>query len=354
MFGIGAPVREDRSEPLPAFLGAAAAPAPLLPRSPGRLASDSPIERRREPALPTVPPTRPALPALPERERPAGSREPGRPFGPIGSLVLHLLPLLLLLDWPMHPPAEIAPIPVRLIIEPPPPPPKSQAPKPEAPKPVAPKPKPEPPPPRGRIASADLGDTAAKAKDPEKSEAPTADKQPATVMESPLEAPQRTAFLPPPPLLPEPPELILPKPPEPYAAAPPKPPQKPSPAVHQPVRRMPQQAHLMPRPARFPGPAATRDEYLAYLARLARQHLNLISPALLGNRRGQTVIDVLVLDDGTIAMLRVGQSSGYPDIDRRVEQMVVAVGRFPPLPQWFQGPSMALEFKLSFPEALEN
>ena len=29
--------------------------------------------------------------------------------GPIGSLVLHLLPLLLLIDWPMSPPAEVTP-----------------------------------------------------------------------------------------------------------------------------------------------------------------------------------------------------------------------------------------------------
>ena len=35
---------------------------------------------------------------------------------------------------------------------------------------------------------------------------------------------------------------------------------------------------------------------------------------------------------------RSPQSSGYPDIDERVEQMVAAVGRFPPLPQWFQAP----------------
>jgi hypothetical protein len=32
--------------------------------------------------------------------------------------------------------------------------------------------------------------------------------------------------------------------------------------------------------------------------------------------------------------------------------MIAAVGRFPPLPQWFQGPSMPIEFTLRFPGAL--
>ena len=62
----------------------------------------------------------------------------------------------------------------------------------------------------------------------------------------------------------------------------------------------------------------------------------------------------MVMDDGRVAMLSVGLSSGYPDIDERVEQIIRAVGRFPPLPQWFQGSVMRLEFRLRFPEALEG
>jgi len=247
----------------------------------------------------------------------------------------------------MHPPAEITPIPVQLVFQPPPPPP------PPVPKP-APKPrlKPEARPQAGRIASEDLGETQTKGRDRTKSDEPTPNKEPATTAESPLEAPQQTAFLPPPPL-PAPPALTLLKPPEPNAAVAAKPLQKPSLAARQPVRRVPQRAHLSPRPARFPGPAATRDEYLVYLAYLARQHIGLLSRSIVDGRRGETIIDVLVLDDGTVAMLSVGQSSGYPDIDVRIEQMIRAVGRFPPLPQWFQGPSMRLEFRLRFPEALE-
>src|SRR5438034_4176934 len=88
--------------------------------------------------------------------------------GPVGSLVLHLAPLLLLIDWPMSPPAEIAPIPVQLVFEPPP---KA------TPAPPQPQPKPPPPPPRGRLASEDLGDPAAKEVDrPKGDPPPTADK----------------------------------------------------------------------------------------------------------------------------------------------------------------------------------
>ena len=341
MFRIDAPIDEARTEPL-----LAPAPGALRPRlslTPAPAPTD-----HREPAIASLVPL-PASAEQPSREQPVGSEERRRPFGPIGSLILHLLPLLLLLNWPMHPPAEVSPIPVQLVFQPPPPPP--------APKPVA-KPKlklkPETRPPPGRIASENLGDTQVKGHDQAKSEEPTAKKEPATTMELPLEAPQQTAFLPPPPSLPEPPKLEFPKPPEPKEVAAPKPPRKPSLAARQPIRPVPERAHLVPRSARYPGPAATRDEYLAYLAYLARQHIGLLSHSLVSGRRGETIINVLVLDDGTVAMLSVGLSSGYPDIDERIEQMIRAVGRFPPLPQWYQEPSMRLEFRLQFPEALED
>lgn len=111
---------------------------------------------------------------------------------------------------------------------------------------------------------------------------------------------------------------------------------------------------MAPRRARFPGPAATRDEYLAYMHSLIRQHYNLLPMAMVGDRRGATVIEFLVLDDGTIATVKVRRSSGYPDIDRRVEEMIAAVGRFPPLPQWFQGIGMPFEFGFPFPDALRE
>lgn len=345
MFRIDAPIVEARSEPL--FLPRPGAPPrPRLSPTPAASALDSHADRC-EPTAPSAALPVSGAPALADREPPIGSQQRRRPLAPIVSLLLHLAPLLLLLDWPMHPPAEVTPIPVQLVFQPPPPPPP-------APKP-APKPKlrTEVPPPPGRIASANVGDTRTKGREQARVDQPVAKKEPAAHAESSLEAPQQTAFLPPPPLLPSPDKLTLPTPPAPDEAAPSKPPPKPPPPAHAPIRRAPEHGHLNPRPARFPGPAATRDEYLAYLAYLARQHIGLLSHSFVGERRGETIINVLVLDDGTVAMLSVGLSSGYRDIDERIEQMIRAVGRFPPLPQWFQGPSMRLEFRLKFPEALE-
>jgi periplasmic protein TonB len=346
VFRIDAPIDEGRSEPLLALDSAMAGLRPRLSLSPIPLAADLHTEGRREPAIPIAPALPPGAPLPPDRERPVGSDQRRRPFGATVSLILHLLPLLLLIDWPMHPPAQVTPIPVQLVFQPPPPPP---VPKPQP----KPKLKPETRPPPGRIASQNMGDTRTKGRDQAKSSEPSLEKEPATTTQSPLEAPQQTAFLPPPPLLPAPPALMLPKPPEPKAAPMPKQ-QKPSLGEWRPLRRIPQRGYLNPRPARFPGPAATRDEYLAYLAYLARQHIGLLSRSFVGDRRGETIINVLVLDNGTVAMLSVGLSSGYPDIDVRIEDMIRAVGRFPPLPQWFQGPSMHLEFRLEFPEAIEG
>src|SRR5439155_21326165 len=97
------------------------------------------------------------------------------------------------------------------------------------------------------------------------------------------------------------------------------------------------------------GSAARRAVYLAYVHALIRQHYNMLPLAMVAGRRGETRIEFLVLDDGTSGMVRVRRSSGYPDIDARVEQMVVAVHRVPPLPQWFQGPAMALILDLPLP-----
>jgi hypothetical protein len=108
------------------------------------------------------------LPEPSEREQQVErSRWWSRLRGPVGSLVLHLLPLLLLIDWPISPPAETAPIPVQLVFEPPP---KA------TPAPPVPQPKPAPPPPRGRLASEDLGEPEAKQVDKPKGDPPAAEK----------------------------------------------------------------------------------------------------------------------------------------------------------------------------------
>jgi protein TonB len=262
--------------------------------------------------------------------------------GPVGSLVLHLLPLLLLIDWPMSPPVEIAPIPVQLVFEPPP---KA------APTPPQPQYKATPPPPRGRVASEDLGAPEAKEVDKPKGDPPMADKPAKTetppAETKPPEKPQQLAAIAPPPLPPAKPDTPKPDPV-------PKPAPKPTPAAHQVPRRVDDPANMAPRRGKFPGPAASRDEYLAYMHSLIRQHYNLLSSMELGGRRGMTVIEFVVLDDGKIALLKVRRSSGYPDIDNRVAEMIAAVGHFPPLPQWFQGLAMPFEFGFPFPDALRE
>jgi TonB family protein len=271
-----------------------------------------------------------AVESLLSESAPSGEkREQTRNFRPwpflglAGSLGLHLLPLLLLFSWARAPDEIPMPIPVQLVIEAPPPPPP-------VPKQT------QKPPPRGPLASEDMG--VPEAKRPEPAPAPDEPTPPPDPTET------QTAMVPPP----------KPEPPSEAAAAPlPKPnPPKPAPVIHrpQPVLRLP----LPLQPGRVPGPAATRDEYLAYLVALTRRHLDMLPLAMVGSRRGATVLTIRVLDDGTVARIAVAQGSGYPDIDERIERMVAAVGRFPPLPQWFQGPSMELRLRLQFPEALER
>ena len=140
--------------------------------------------------------------------------------GPVGSLILHLLPLLLLIDWPMSPPAEVEPIPMQLVFEPPP---KA------VPAPPLPQPKPTPPPPRGRLASEDLGEPEAKQVEKPKGAPPAAEKpaktEPPPAETKPPEKPQQTAALAPPPLPQAKPDAPKPDPV-------PKPAPKPTPAAH--------------------------------------------------------------------------------------------------------------------------
>ena len=279
---------------------------------------------RLETALTTVQP-----------QAPSQLRRRTLPVGMLVSLAVHLSPLLLLLSWASAPAEVVTPIPIELVLEQPPPPPKPE------PKPEQKAEKPPPPPPLGRLASADMGE-------PVKEEQP-----PASSPDQPSSQPheEKVAAVPPPP-----PDLVsaLPKPvspPDPLTAEPPReptPPAKPAakPAVVTPHPPKPQPA----RPRVIPGPDATRDEYLAYIAGLINRHKDLIAPGALGGRRGVAVISITVLGNGTIARIAVKRGSGYPDIDARIEQMITAVGRFPPLPQWIQAPSVMLDFHRVFPD----
>ncbi|MBV9018541.1 MAG: TonB C-terminal domain-containing protein [Alphaproteobacteria bacterium] len=244
------------------------------------------------------------------------------PLGVFGSLALHLLPLLMLVSWGTVPTDPPETIPVQLVMVP------------SVPSPVA-----DQPPPRRGSASDDMGpklDRTAKT-------ASSSDPEPQPELKTALAAPES-----PPEPLPRPDAVLEPPPPPP----PPKPKQPSKSVAHQPDAVL-----------RLAGPSgwkvlgerpATRDDYLALLKALTQRHMNLLPPSLIAGRRGDTYLTVLVLGDGTIARIAITRSSGYPDIDERVEQMVAAVGRFPPIPARFGDSSMELIMHLRFPEGTER
>jgi protein TonB len=253
-------------------------------------------------------------------EKPERSRNKrSLPFGMAGSLALHLLPLLMFVSWPSTPEDLPETIPVQLVIETPPAPAAQRS------------------PPRQRIASDDIGPTV----DPKAKAAAASEPEPE--LKTALATPES-----PPEPLPRPDAALEPPPPPP----PPKPKQPSKTAVHRPDTVL-----------RLAGPSgwtmlgeqpATRDEYLALLKALTQRHMNLLPPSLIAGRRGDTYLAVLVLSDGTIARIAIVRSSGYPDIDERVERMVAAVGRFPPLPAHLQDASLELIMHLRFPEGTER
>jgi protein TonB len=290
---------------------------------PARPDPDRPDPDRLDPARAVAEPETP----------PPAARRTVLPLGLIGSLGLHLLPLLVLIHWNSAPAEIDAPIPVQLVIvEPPPPPPPAPA---------------EKPPPRGRLASIDIGEPAMQPEQPDAAARHTADQPGETVV---------AAVLPPPKPQPSP-ELVsaLPKPvPEPEPDLTPVEPKPAAPPVkatpkHIVAARLAPNPYPAPRSTGVPGPAATRDEYLAHCTMLVERHNDLLPAALIANRRGVTVLSVLVYDDGTIGRIAVARSSGYPDIDARVERMVAAVRRFPPLPQWIQESSKTFAYHHAFP-----
>lgn len=320
---------------------------PSLPdeRSDPALAEDEtslPDDRRYEPALAATP----YLIEFDEIDRLDPGRAeipldapPARPptwlvIGLICSLLVHLVTIGVFLLPGFAPHDLPQPIPIRLVLETPPPPPPVPA--------QMPTPTPQP---HGHLASEDIGDVNAKS-------GQASDSDVAQTVAPPSPAPTPTLIPPPPPQKPEPPKervatLADPKIPPPRLDS--KPRFSVPPAAHPSA-----ETHIAAHPGKIPGPAATRDEYLAYLVSLTKQHFDLLPMSLIGGRSGETSLAILVLADGTIARISVAEGSGNPDIDNRIEQMVAACRKFPPLPQWYQGQSMELIFKLHYPEALEH
>jgi periplasmic protein TonB len=260
---------------------------------------------------------------------------------PVAALALHLLPLVAIILMPLLLVEPPPPIPVQLVFEQPPPPP------PPPPQPQQAPPKPQPPPPKmetGRLSSVDMGVVKP---DLQLGRSTDPVQQPSAAPRQPDPAETETATQTPPPPVP----VQKPPPPQQQKSAFLLPLPKPSGAN---VPRHEEVPHEAPHSARYAGMASTRDEYLAYLVSLTRQHIGLLPMSFIGDRRGETVISVTVYDNGGIGPIGIIRSSGYPDVDGRIEQMVRAVGKFPPLPQWYQGDAVQLELTLKFPDALQH
>jgi TonB family protein len=289
-----------------------------------------------------------------------GAQEPDEPPPPprqrasatslFGSLGVHLLPLLVLIGWSSAPAELSSTIPVQFVVE------ESSAARAEAP--------PDRP----------VTETISETRSNSDNAADTAPPAPPAVRPPPV----KTASVKPPPKPSPPPE---PTPRKPVAAIPPAPasppeptlrksvaatapaPATPAPAATPPGPASPAPAarppatppNPAPREARAPGPDPARGDYFDRLVALTRTHLDLLPSAFLAGRRGQTVLSIVVIADGTIGRISLKRSSGYPDVDTRIEQIVAAVGRFPPLPASFGGtPSIELDFDLTFPNAIQQ
>jgi TonB family protein len=268
-----------------------------------------------------------------------------------------------------EPPAAIAvlyqpPQPNPPAPPPPPPPPPKAAQQPKSPP-------PPPPPPPGRLASDEFGDPDATGKAPVPTPGPAAGQ----VQPKAGEAPPPPADA---PATPDPSELAVPKTvDDPSKSAAPKQDEmpktqeqmaaagevapKPTPPADTPTAKavpkpsefrmpMPPGGARKPTPnpeaenhgeghkAKYPGPDATRDEYLAYVKTIVLEHSDgYLSPAVTGARHGMFELDVRVNPTGNIVGVFVLHSSGYPDIDKRAVDLLYSVSPLPPPPKYFQG-----------------
>ena len=256
--------------------------------------------------------------AQPPDDPPPAPRRRGAAVSLFGSLGVHLLPLLVLIHWSSVP-AEIADaMPVQLVLEEPPSGPALEE---AAPPPSAPMPE------TATISEKSAASGAADAPVAPAASAPP--KKPTAIAPPPAPSPS-----------PEPP----PRKPIVVTAAAAAPPSSAAPSL----------AVSHPPDAQAPGPDPLQSDYFSRLAALTRDHLDLLPLAFLGGRRGQTILSIYVHGDGTIGRIAVKRSSGYPDIDTRIEQIITAVGRFPPPPERFHKPNVELDFNLIFPDALQQ
>jgi TonB family protein len=84
--------------------------------------------------------------------------------------------------------------------------------------------------------------------------------------------------------------------------------------------------------AKYPGPDASRDEYLAYIRDLTDERYSLVPPSLYEQRQGVAVFEVEIRPNGTIVWFALTHSSGYSDADTAITNALNGIERFPPLP----------------------
>jgi hypothetical protein len=90
--------------------------------------------------------------------------------------------------------------------------------------------------------------------------------------------------------------------------------------------------------AKYPGPDATRDEYLAYLRDLTDVQLARLPPAPFEGRPGVAGFQVLIRPNGSIVWFSLVHSSGYGDADSALGEALNGLQKFPPLPQELLNP----------------
>jgi TonB family protein len=90
--------------------------------------------------------------------------------------------------------------------------------------------------------------------------------------------------------------------------------------------------------------ASTFNPYLNRIFPKVKQLWYNLIPESAENKRGKVVLEFKILKDGSVAGLRVVQSSGDAKLDRPAYGSITGSNPFPPLPVEFNGPHLGLRF----------
>lgn len=96
--------------------------------------------------------------------------------------------------------------------------------------------------------------------------------------------------------------------------------------------------------ARYPGPNATKDAYLAYINELVRSCQTPEIVARLASVGRLPLLSIAVRHNGVIVWVNVLKSSGSTAFDEQYKTIFDCVGRFPPLPDYIPGATVVLTY----------